>query len=84
MDPASFSLQLPQSIVYKTAAEILAKYGREEDYSYGGSRLPSSGISLLQLLKEVDVEQQQRLAGMSNNTVSSNRRALASTPAKNK
>lgn len=83
LDPASFSLQLPQSIVYKTAAEVLAKYSREEDYGYGGSRLPSSGVSLLQLLKEVDAEQQQR---MPNITVSSNRALVSEklTPTKNK
>lgn len=60
LSPANFSLQLPQSLVYKTADWVLQRYPRESDYNYNGTRLPS-GQSLFELMKEISVMQRPYL-----------------------
>jgi hypothetical protein len=56
MDPSSFSIQLPQIMVYKAAEEVLSKYTKEEEFNYG--KLLPSKLVFLEVLKEIHTEQQ--------------------------
>jgi hypothetical protein len=56
IDPSSFSIQLPQIMVYKTAEEVLSKYTKEEEFNYG--KLLPSKLVFLEVLKEIHSEQQ--------------------------
>lgn len=79
LDPGLFSVQLPQSVVLKSAEHVLAKYAPEtllasppaakkQDTKAGASEhylmnrgrpLPSSGVSVVQLLRELVEEDRQ-------------------------
>lgn len=53
MQPWQFSIQLPQLAVLRTPEALLGRYSQETDYNYEGRMLPSSGLSLLSLLKQL-------------------------------
>jgi hypothetical protein len=83
LDPSSFSIQLPQSVILRSAAEILAKYdtaasaagggdGTAVHYLMNGGMALPSGVTVLSLLREIAAEDKAAVAEAAHNDSNSN------------